>query len=341
MKKIDARKLSHKTLEEIRIRAVTQVQAGESPEAVIAALGMSRACIYEWLAAYRSGGWDALRAKTISGRPKKITGRQLAWIYKAVAGGDPRQHCFEFALWTRPLIAVLIKKKFGIRLSVTSVGRLLKQLGLTCQKPIFKAYQQNADAVTRWLKKDFPRIKKMANRIGAKIFFGDEAGVRSDFHSGTTWAKKGETPVVKSTGQRFSVNMISAVSNRGDMRFMVCETGINAKVFIAFLKRLLHDIRAPIFLIVDGHPSHRAKIVKKFVQSTNGKLGLFYLPGYSPELNPDEFVWNELKSQIVGRQVSFSKAELKSKTIGGLRSIQKRPHHVRKYFQAEHTKYAA
>jgi len=181
----------------------------------------------------------------------------------------------------------------------------------------------------------------MAKSVGAKIFFGDEAGIRSDFHAGTTWARKGETPVVKATGQRFSVNMISAVSNRGDMRFMVCESGINAKVFIEFLKRLLHDIRSPIFLIVDGHPTHKAKLVKKFVQSTNGRLGLFYLPGYSPELNPDEFVWNDLKSHIVGRQVSFSKAELKSKTIGGLRSIQKRPHHVRKYFQAEYTKYAA
>lgn len=341
MRKNDARKLSHKTLEEIRIRAVKQVQGGQSPEVVIAALGMSRACIYEWLAKYRSGGWDALRARKIAGRPRKVTGRQLAWIYKAVTGGDPRQHCFEFALWTRALVAELIGRKFGIRLSLASVGRLLGQLGLTCQRPMFKAYQQNAEAVKRWLAKDFPRIKKMAAKVGAKIFFGDEAGVRSDFHSGTTWSPKGETPIIEKTGQRFSVNMISAVNNRGEMRFMVSESGINASVFVEFLRRLIGDVKTTVFLIVDGHPAHRAKVVKKFVASTRGRLGLFYLPGYSPELNPDEFVWNELKTHIVGRRVSNSKAELKSTAIGGLRSIQKRPDRVRSYFQAKHTKYAA
>lgn len=341
MKKIDARKLSHETLEEIRIRAVKQVQSGESPEVVIAALGMSRACIYEWLASYRSGGWDALRAKKIAGRPKKITGKQMAWIYRAITGGDPRQHRFEFALWTRGIVAILIKRKFGIQLSLPSVGRLLKQLGLSCQKPLFKAFQQNKDAVARWLKKDFPGIKKLAKKVGAKIFFGDEAGIRSDFHAGTTWANKGETPILETTGQRFSVNMISAVNARGEMRFMVSETGINASVFLEFLKRLIRDSKEPIFLIVDGHPTHRAKKVKKFVNETNGKLALFYLPGYSPELNPDEFVWNELKTQIVGRQILKTKQELKSKALGGLRSIQKRPERVKSYFQAQHTKYAA
>lgn len=341
MKKIDARKLTHKTLEEIRIRAVKQVQAGESPEVVISALGMSRSCIYEWLASFRSGGWDALRAKKIVGRPKKISGKQMAWIYRAITGGDPRQHQFEFALWTRGIVALLIKQKFGIKLSLPSVGRLLKQLGLTCQKPLFKAFQQNKEAVTRWLEKDFPKIKRMAKKVGAKIFFGDEAGIRSDFHAGTTWANKGETPVIEATGQRFSVNMISAVNAKGEMRFMVSETGINAAVFLEFLKRLMRDSDEPIFLIVDGHPTHRAKKVKQYVNETNGKLALFYLPGYSPELNPDEFVWNELKNHVIGRQILTSKDELKSKAVGGLRSIQKRPERVRSYFQAQHTKYAA
>ena len=341
MKKFDARKLSHKTLEEIRIRAVKQVQSGESPEVVIAALGLSRTCIYSWLAAYRSGGWDALKAKNISGRPKLISPKQMAWIYKAVTGGNPRQYCFEFALWTRGLVAELIKKKFGIKLSLTSVGRLLSQLGLTCQKPLFKAFQQNKEAVEYWLEREFPRIKKMAAKIGAKIFFGDEAGIRSDFHAGTTWAPKGKTPVIETTGQRFSVNMISAVNSKGEMRFMVSDTGINGVVFIEFLKRLISDIKEPVFLIVDGHPTHRSKKVKEFVESTKGKLGLFYLPGYSPELNPDEFVWNELKSHIIGRKVVTSKSELKSKAIGGLRSIQRRPEKVKSYFQAKHTSYAA
>jgi transposase len=198
-------------------------------------------------------------------------------------------------------------------------------LGLTCQKPLFKAFQQNKEAVQYWLDKEFPRIKKMAAKVGAKIFFGDEAGIRSDFHAVTTWAPKGETPVIEATGQRFSINMISAVNSRGEMRFMVSDAGINGTFFIEFLKRLISDIDEPVFLIVDGHPTHRSKKVKEFVESTKGKLGLFYLPGYSPELHPDEFVWNDLKSHILGRKIVTSKSELKSKAIGELRSTQMRP----------------
>lgn len=341
MKKYDARKLNRRTLEEIRIRAVKQVQSGESPEVVIAALGMSRSCIYDWLASYRSGGWDALKARHVIGRPRLINGKQMAWIYKSISGGNPNQSRLPFALWTRPLIAQMIKDKFGIRLSLASVSRLLNQLGLTCQKPLFKAFQQNREAVEKWLKETFPRIKKLAIKSKAKIFFGDEAGIRSDFHAGTTWAPKGETPTVFSTGQRFRVNMISVVNNRGEMRFMVTESGVTASVFVEFLRRLVDGTKTAIFLIVDGHPTHRSKVVRDFVLSTNGKLGLFFLPGYSPELNPDEFVWNEVKTKIVGRHVVRSKQELKSKAIGGLRQIQKKPMKVISYFQAEHTKYAA
>jgi transposase len=341
MQRQDARTLDHKTLEAIRIRAVQQVQNGESPEAVIRALGFSRACIYQWLAAYRAGGWDGLKAGKITGRPKKLTGSQLRWIYKTVIGKNPLQLGFPFALWTRSMISQLISRKFGVKLSLSSVGRLLAQLGLSCQKPLFRAWQQDASRVQQWLEHEYPRIKTQAKREGAEIFFEDESGVRSDFYGGTTWAPKGEAPVVRVTGQRFSLNMISAVSPKGSLRFMVVRGGVGAKVFIMFLKRLIQGRRRPVFLIVDGHPAHRAKIVKKFIESTNGKLRLFSLSPYSPELNPDELVWNDVKNNGVARSIVSGPRDLHRVVVGRLRFLQKSPERVRSFFQAPETRYAA
>lgn len=341
MGKFDGRKLSHATLEDIRILAVQRVRQGESPEVVIAALGFSRMCIYRWLAAHRSGGIAALKSKELSGRPKKLSASQIAWIYKAVTGGNPDQYQLEFSLWTLKLILQLIYDKFKIKLSKSSLCRLLNQLGLTPQKPIFKSYQQKRAAVKEWLQERYPQIKKMAAKVGAKIFFCDESGIRTDFHAGTTWGKKGRTPIIKDSGTRFSVNMISAVSAQGELRFMVVDKTVTGETFRDFLKRLIAVESKPVFVIVDGGTIHRAKVVSEYVKSTAGMLELFFLPPYSPELNPDEYVWNDLKNNKLGRKISTSKAEMKANAIGGLRSIQKSKKKVKSYFQAKHTKYAA
>lgn len=339
--KMDGRKLSHEALEQLRVAAVKRVQAGESPEEVIRGLGFSRSRIYEWLAAYRAGGWDALKARHATGRPRKLSGKQLQWIYKAIVGHSPQQYRLEFALWTRQLVSELIYRKFSVRLSLSSVGRLLAQLGLTCQKPLWRAWQQNQKLVEEWLKHTFPKIREEAKRSRAKLYFADESGIRSDFHAGTTWAEKGETPVIRVTGQRFNVNMISAVSPRGDMRFMVVDGSVRNGEFITFLQRLVSDVRKRVFLVVDGHPTHRSKAVKEYVASLKGKLRLIFLPPYSPELNPDELVWNELKNNVVGREIIRDKQDLKKKVIGGLRSLQKNPQKVRSFFQEKNTRYAA
>ena len=341
MKKQDARKLSHKTLEEIRIRAVEQVQAGESPEKVIAALGFSSRCIYNWLAMYRAGGWDALRAKKISGRPQKLSGGQLQWLYRTVTMKNPLQLQLPFALWTRAQIQTLLKRKYGVKLSLTSIGRLLGQMGLSCQKPLFRAWQQNSSLVKQWLEVEFPKIRASAKRAKAELFFEDESGVRSDFHAGTTWAPRGQTPIVRVTGQRFSLNMISAISAKGELRFMVVKGGVGAKVFLKFLKRLLQGHRRRVYLIVDGHPAHRAKIVKNFVTSTDGRLKLFFLPPYSPELNPDELVWNDVKNNGVARSMISQPRDIHRAVVGRLRFLQKSPERVRSFFQAPDTRYAA
>jgi transposase len=336
----DGRKLDHRTLAEIRRRAVERVQAGESPEAVIKVLGFSRACIYNWLARYRAGGWDALGARPVSGRPQKITGEQMRWVYQTVAGKNPLQFRFEFALWTREMIQILLKQELGLRLSLSSVGRLLRQLGLSCQRPLFRAYQQNPAWVAEWLRTEYPAIRGWAKKVGAEIYFGDEAGVRSDYHAGTTWGVIGQTPVVPATGQRFSMNMISAVSAQGRLRFMVVDGKVNGARYVEFLRRLIYRAARPIFLILDGHPVHRSRVVKEYVASTDGRLRLFCLPSYSPELNPDEQVWNHIKNHGVGRALLRSKDDLKLRLISLLRRLQKRTGTVRGFFLLPETSYA-
>jgi len=337
--KEDGRALDHKTLEEIRIRAVQRVEAGESPEGVIRTLGFGRTVIYNWLAKYREGGVDALRAKPISGRPSKMTGRQLKWVYKTVTSKNPLQLRFEFALWTRSMIREVIREKFGVRLSEVSVGRMLRKLGLSPQKPLRRAYERDPELVESWRKKEFPEIHRLAKKERATVYFSDEAGVRSDFHAGTTWALKGETPVVPATGQRFGMNLISAISPRGDFRFMTVEGRMNAEKFIEFLKRLIHNASRPVFLIVDRHPSHRAKKVLAFVRSTEGRLRLFFLPPYAPDLNPDEHVWNHLKNHGVGKQAIRSRDQFRKVVLGHMRSLQRLPDLIRSFFRDPHLRY--
>ena len=338
--RVDGRKVSHAKLEEARFEAVRRVQAGEAPTAVARDMGLYTNRIFIWLAAYRNGGWDALRSRKAMGRPKRLSGKQIRWIYDTVTTKNPLQFKLPFALWTRAQIRTLIAQRFSVTLSLVSVGRLLAQLGLSCQRPLFRAYQQDRSLVERWLKEEYPKIRARAKRENAEIFFEDESGVRSDFHSGTTWAPKGQTPVVRATGQRFSLNMISAISARGELRFMVVRGGVGAGVFITFLKRLVHGQSRPIYLIVDGHPSHRAKKVKSYVESLQGKLRLFFLPPYSPELNPDELVWNDVKNNGVSRTLVHGPEDLLRAVVSRLRYLQKTPEHVRSFFRHPETRYA-
>lgn len=337
----DARKLDHKTLEEIRIRAVERVQAGESPEVVIAALGFSRACIYNWLARYRAAGWSGVKARPLAGRLMKITGAQMQWLYRTVTGKNPLQFRFELALWTRWMIRILLRERFGLELSLSSVGRLLKQLGLSCQGPLWRAWEQNPERVQQWREQEYPAIRALAKRAGAATFFGDEAGVRSNYHSGTTWGERGQTPVVPTTGQRVSLNMISAVSARGGLRFMVVKGKLNAACYVQFLKRLVHNASRPIFLIVDGHPVHKSRAVHAYVASTKGKLRLFYLPPYSPELSPDEQVWNHVKHYGVGRALLEGADHLRAYVGSQLRRLQNSPALIQRFFFMPGTQYAA
>lgn len=339
MKELDGRKLGRKTLEEIRIRAVKRVEAGESPEVVIKALGLSRARIYEWIAKYREGGIDALKSRTAPGRVPKLSGPQLQTVYRIVTKDDPRQLKFSFALWTCAMIRELIRQKFEIHLSEVSVGRVLKKLGFTPQRPLWRAYQQDKRLVVSWMATEYPKIQAMAKAAGAAIFWGDESAIRSDYHSGTTWAIKGKTPVVAATGARFKVNMLSAINAKGSLHFMVTDENVNSTTFIEFLERLLHDSSQPIYLIVDNHPVHKSAQVQAYVASTGGRLRIFYLPPYSPELNPDEQVWNHVKNHGIGRMLIKGLADLKERVMARLKLLQSTPEIVRNFFRHRGVRY--
>ena len=333
----DARKLPRDAKEQLRKAAVKRVEAGESPELVAEGLGINRRTIYRWLSAYHYGGEEALKAKPIPGKPPKLDGKQMRKLARIIRTKNPMQLKFEYALWTLAMVRVLIRQEFGVRLSEVSVGRLLKRLGFSPQRPLYRAWQQNPALVEQWREKEYPEIEARAKREKALIFFADESGIRSDHHAGRTWAPKGQTPLVKATGARFSLNMLSAVNAKGHFRFMTVEGRVTATVFRDFLKRLITGMDRKIFLIVDGHPTHKAKLVKKFIADNSDRIELFFLPPYSPELNPDELVWAHVKTRI-GKTTVQNKAELISVAI---RALQKMPRLVSSFFHNPTCSYAS
>jgi transposase len=339
-KTIDARSYSHETLEQLRLDAVKRVEAGESPEAVATGLGINRRTIYRWLEAYHYGGRDALRAKAIPGAPPKLDARQMATLARMIHEKTPLQFKFEFALWTLAIVRALIRQTFDVNLSEVSVGRLMKRLGFTPQRPLYRAWQQNPTWVAHWREHEYPAIAARAKREGALIFFADESGIRSDHHAGTTWAPAGKTPVIKATGARYGFNMLSAVSAQGQFRFMTIEGRVNAEVFREFLKRLITGVQRKVFLVVDGHPAHKARLVRTFVQDNADRLELFFLPPYSPELNPDELVWAHVKTRVA-KATTQTRDELRSMVDRTLRRLQKLPHIVAGFFRAPTCQYAA
>lgn len=336
----DGRKLDHHTLQTMRQQAVKAVREGATPADLAKAYGVSERTIYAWLAAFASGGQNALLAKPISGRPPKLGPDEMRWIARAVCDNSPQQFKFEFGLWTLSLIGELIKREFGKSLSLASVSRVMKLLGYSAQKPLYQAWQQDAELVRQWEAETYPAIKAQARAEGAMVYFADEAGIRSDYHTGTTWAPVGQTPVVSVTGRRFSFNMISAVSPRGDFRFMIHEGSVTASTFKEFLTRLMIGATQPVFVIVDGHPIHKSKLVRDYVATLEGRLKLFFLPPYSPHLNPDEQVWAHVKRQVSRKFVQNSD-DMKKLALGALRRIQKLPELVRSFFRQPECQYAA
>jgi len=324
----------------LRMQAIKAVREGRTVADVADAFGFNERTVYTWLSKYAEGGQKGLQNQPKSGRPKTLSDSEMRWLARTVRDETPEQMKFPYALWTLRLIREVIDQRLGKSLSKATVSRLMKVLGFTAQKPLYQAWQRDPELVQKWETETYPAIRKEAKKVGATLYFADESGLRSDYHSGTTWAPAGETPVVEATGRRFSVNMISAVSPRGELRFMVHQGTVNARVFRDFLKRLLVGAERPVFVIVDSHPAHKAKLVQEFVESTNGMLKLFFLPPYSPHLNPDEQVWAHVKREA-GRRAIQNVEQMKRIARKTLRRIQNLPDLVRSFFRQPECQYAA
>jgi transposase len=252
----------------------------------------------------------------------------------------PDQLKLPFYLWTREAVVQLIEQGCGVSVSVWTAGRYLKAWGFTPQKPMRRACERNPRAVACWLKREYPTIRAHAKQAKAEIYWADEMGVRSDQPVGRSFSPRGETPVIPGTGQRFGCNQLSALTNRGHLLFMVFQCGFTTRVFLDFLRRLERQARRPVFLIVDGHPVHKARAIKTWLARPGCRVRLFFLPGYSPELNPDELLNHDVKD-YVGRHRPRTRAELVHTVRGHLRRRQRQPHIVRRYFQGKHVQYAA
>ena len=339
--KRDGRKLDHKTLEEIRRMAVQRVWDGEKPSAVIASYGFSRQIIYKWLreARGKGRGLGALASRKGTGRPRTLTPKQEQKIFGWINGKDPRQHGFDFGMWTRLIVRKLIADKFEANLGVTAVGKLLAKLGLTPQKPLKRAYERDPVAIEAWKSEVYPAIAKRAKKRNAEIFFWDESGFRADAVQGKTWGVKGQTPIILVPGTRQSVSAASAVNARGGFWCATYKGGMNAELFIALLKAMMFRRKKPVLLILDSLPAHKAKIVKDYVASTEGKLEFHFLPGYAPELNPDEMVWNYMKRTGPAREPLAKGDSLHDRIDVELQQIQENRALVRSFFRAESVSY--
>jgi transposase len=338
----DARSLSTEAQEALRKRAVAVILAGMKQRAAARVFGVTPRAVSKWMRAYRRAGARGLKAGQ-RGRPRG--GRLLPWqcatIVRLIKDRDPKQLKLPFYLWTREAVRDLIQQRFGITYSLCQVGRYLRRWGFTPQKPVRKAYEQSSKAVQRWLDEQYPAIAKRAKQQKAEIHWCDEMGMRSDCPTGRGFSPRGKTPVAFAPGTRFGCNMISTLTNRGKLRFMVFKESFDKYVFIRFLKRLLKGTDRKIFLIVDGHPAHRSRLTAEFVEAHQDRIELYRLPSYSPELNPDELVNQDVKTNAVNRQRARTQTDMIRNVRGYLHSRQKRPEIVRRYFHAPTVRYAA
>lgn len=341
MKYSDARLLHPVAQHKLRQEAVKLFLTGKNPTYISTHLGVSRQSVYNWIKKHSESGSKGLKIHK-RGRPKgtQLEPWQSAQIVNLIKNYCPDQLSMPFFLWTRESVGLLIQNKFKIKLSKWTVGRYLAKWGFSPQKPARRAIEQNPKAIERWFKVEYPAIQKLAKKDKATIHWGDEMGLRSDHNVGRTYGLKGKTPVVKRTGNRFSCNMISTITNLGKLRFMVFHENFTSEIFLQFLKRLVRHSDKKVFLIVDNHRAHKSKIVNKWLTENVEHIKLFYLPSYCPELNPDEFLNQDVKSHL-GKQRIHTKSQMVKTLNSHLKMRQKQPHIIQNFVKGCHPRYFA
>jgi len=344
MEKIDSRKLPESALNERRRRAVKMREAGVPVREVGCQCELSTHTVVEAHKAFRQGGWKAVsihRAGRPVGSGRMLTAEQEKKIQYLIRDRTPDQLKLSYALWTRQAVSELIEAVYGVRLTVRNMGKYLKRWGFTPQRPLKKAYEQSPAAVSQWVNEEYAKIARAAKEEGAEIQWGEETGLRSDDVRGRGYAPRGKTPVVLANANREKLSVVSTVTNKGQMRWKVFSGALNAKALIGFIKRLVHGREKRVFLILDNLRVHHAKAVRKWLKENEEKILVFYLPSYSPELNPDELLNADLKQRVTKAAPARNKIALTRTAIGALRSIQKQPERVENYFGQKNVCYAA
>ena len=340
MKGRDARSLDHITLEYIRFQAVKAVREGHTVREVARIFGVHRSRVHEWVKLARGQGMEALKAKPVPGNPPKLDDQQQKVLTLWVCVFTPLAFGFDSTRWTTEIIKELIEKEFSIHMSRSAVGRLLHRLEITPQRPIRRAVERDPVVAAHWVNEEFPKIKELAAKEGATIYFLDEAGVCTDYHAGTTWSLEGLTPVIPATGGRYRVNMIATVTAEGELDFQVGTQSLNGSTFVEYLKRLAQETSHPLWIVMDRYSVHRSKVVEEYLKTTHGKVKIVLLPAYCPHLNPVELVWNNIKAQKITRYFIRSVEELTNKVTPLLESLKSIPKKVQAFFREESVRYA-
>jgi len=344
MEKRDARKLSTQAQQELREMAIRLKESGKTYKAIAEIVHVQPTTICAWYKAYQRGGKKAIKIKK-RGRPsgscRTLTAVQEHEIQKAIVDKCPDQLKFPFALWTRVAVQQLIRELFSIKMPIRTVGEYLKRWNYTPQKPLRKAYKQNPKAISAWLKDEYPTIAMKSKKENAEIHWGDETGLCNDSYHGRSYAPRGETPAIKIHPRCQRVNLISTVTNQGKVRFMIYKDKMNSQTLIQFMKRLIKDSDQKIFLILDNLRVHHSHIVKDWLKDHKTEIEIFFLPSYSPELNPDEYLNCDLKIGVHSKVPARTKEQLAKKTLSHLRKLQKMPSRVKNYFKHPKISYAA
>ena len=344
MEKIDARTHSQDVQEAQRYQIVRLRESGRSNRETSEIVGVSEShCSKVWQR-YKKLGPESLskgQRGRRHGEQRDLTHEQEAEIKKLLIDKAPNQLKLSYALWTRDAVKLLIQQRFGYEMPIRTVGEYLKRWGFTPQKPIKWAKEQSTPAVARWLLTDYPAIAARAKRENAEIHWGDETGLQTGANVEKGYSPKGKTPVIRQTAKRERINMISSITNQGQVRFMFYRDNMNSKRLIEFMRRLTTDAGRKVFLILDNLKVHHSKVVKDWLEKNKEKIEVFYLPSYSPELNPDEYLNNSLKGRVHSGERAQNAKQLESKARRHMRSLQNNRHKTKKFFEHRCVSYAA
>lgn len=344
MEKQDTRKLKPEVQQQLRNQAIRLRKSGRTYAEIAEIIGVHLTNVCKWWKAYERGGKKAVNHKQ-RGRPKgacrTLTKDQEKEIQAAIRDRCPDQLKLPFALWTRIAVQQLIAQLYSVHMPIRTVGEYLKRWGFTPQKPITRAYEKNPKTVERWLNEQYPGIAERAKSEKAEIHWGDETGLINNAYYHRSYAPKGKTPAIRMPAKRERVSMISSVTNQGKVRFMLYDKAMNSQIMIKFMRRLIRSANRKVYLILDNLRSHHSKPVKEWLESHVKEIEVFFLPSYSPELNPDEYLNRDLKLSVHSGKPARTKAQLAKKTFRHLRKLQKLPGRVKKYFENPNIAYAA